>query len=111
MLKTNCLFTPPTAAALNVDTTQALPILLDLVPPGVTKQAGVNILCQSLGLTAEQVMAVGDGRNDLTMVANAGLGVAMGNAVTEVLEAADVVVSDNDNHGVAEALERLVLHS
>lgn len=55
------------------------------------------------------MMAVGDGNNDLTMVDNAGLGVAMGNATVDVLKVADVVVADNDNHGVAEALERFVL--
>ena len=51
----------------------------------------------------------GDGGNDLGMVANAGLGVAMGNAVPAVAAAAHVVVGSNDDHGVAEAIERFVL--
>ncbi len=54
-------------------------------------------------------MAVGDGGNDLEMVANAGLGVAMGNAVPAVKQAARLVVASNDEGGVAEAIERLIL--
>ncbi len=54
-------------------------------------------------------MAVGDGSNDLEMVANAGLGVAMGNAVPAVKQAARLVVGSNDEGGVAEAIEQLIL--
>jgi hydroxymethylpyrimidine pyrophosphatase-like HAD family hydrolase len=57
----------------------------------------------------EAFMAVGDGGNDLEMVANAGLGVAMGNAVPAVKQAARLVVASNDEGGVAEAIERLIL--
>lgn len=54
-------------------------------------------------------MAVGDGSNDLQMVSNAGLGIAMGNAVPSVKAAAAVVVSSNDEGGIVEAFERFVL--
>jgi hydroxymethylpyrimidine pyrophosphatase-like HAD family hydrolase len=57
----------------------------------------------------EAFMAVGDGSNDLEMVANAGLGVAMGNAVPAVKQAARLVVGSNDEGGVAEAIEQLIL--
>lgn len=60
-------------------------------------------------LTAEGLMAVGDGSNDLQMVSNAGLGIAMGNAVPSVKAAAAVVVSSNDEGGIVEAFERFVL--
>ena len=54
-------------------------------------------------------MAVGDGGNDLEMVAGAGVGVAMGNAVPAVRAAAAAVVAGHDDGGVAEAFERFVL--
>lgn len=54
-------------------------------------------------------MAVGDGSNDLQMVANAGVGVAMGNAVPSVAAAAHAVVASNDDGGIVEAFERFVL--
>lgn len=60
-------------------------------------------------LTAKELMAVGDGSNDLQMVANAGLGIAMGNAVPPVKAAAAAVVSSNDDGGIVEAFERFVL--
>ena len=82
---------------------------LELSAPGVTKGRGLMALAEHLGLTPDQVMAVGDSGNDLTMVQLAGLGVAMGNATREVLAAADAVTADNDHDGVAEAIEKYVL--
>lgn len=55
-------------------------------------------------------MGFGDGENDMTMIRTAGIGVAMGNAV-EVLKAeADYVTVTNDEDGVADAIEKLVLN-
>eukprot|EP00884_Botryococcus_braunii_P004928 jgi/Botrbrau1/14436/Bobra.0014s0082.1 len=88
---------------------QAVPNMLELVPRGVNKWVGMQSLLPALGLRAEEVMACGDGGNDLHLVANVGLGVAMGNAVPEVLEAAHVVVATNDDGGIAEAFEKFVL--
>lgn len=82
---------------------------LELSAPGVTKGRGLMALAEHLGLTPDQVMAVGDSGNDLTMVQLAGLGVAMGNATRDVLAAADAVTADNDHDGVAEAIEKYVL--
>ena len=63
---------------------QAVPTMLELVPRGVNKWVGLQALLPDLALPVEAVMAIGDGSNDLQIVANAGLGVAMGNAVPEV---------------------------
>lgn len=60
-------------------------------------------------LSPEQLVAVGDGSNDLEMVRHAGCGVAMGNAVADVKAAADAVVASNDEGGIVEAFERFVL--
>lgn len=82
---------------------------LELSAPGVTKGRGLMALARHLGLAPDQVMAVGDSGNDLTMVQMAGLGVAMGNAPPEVLAAADAVTADNNHDGVAQAIETYVL--
>jgi len=83
--------------------------MLEVVPAGVNKWGGLCLLLDHLGIPAEAIMAIGDGSNDLEMVASAGLGVAMGNAVPAVKAAASVVVGTNDECGVAQALERFVL--
>ena len=67
-------------------------------------------LAEKLGLRRDQVMAVGDSGNDLSMIEDAGLGVAMGNATPEILAAADAVTADNTHDGVALAIEKYALH-
>jgi hydroxymethylpyrimidine pyrophosphatase-like HAD family hydrolase len=54
-------------------------------------------------------MAIGDSRNDVPMLRWAGVGVAMANALPEVIEAAPFVTTSNDDDGVARAIERFVL--
>lgn len=77
--------------------------------PEVSKAAGVARLARDLGLTMADVVAVGDGENDLPLLEAAGIGVAMGNAPAHVQARADVVVRGHDEDGVAEAIERFVL--
>ena len=77
--------------------------------PGVSKAHGVALLAADLGLTMADVVAVGDGENDMPLLEAAGLGVAMGNASEEVRMRADAVVRGHDEDGVAEAIERFVL--
>ena len=58
----------------------------------------------------EQTMGFGDGENDMTMIRTAGIGVAMGNAVEALKAEADYVTVTNDEDGVADAIEKLVLN-
>ena len=88
---------------------QAVPAMLEIMPPGASKGQGLQRLLGELGIAPEHVMAIGDGENDVEMLRLAGLGVAVGNAADVAREAADVVVSTNDEDGVAEAIERFAL--
>lgn len=73
---------------------------------GINKGIGLKELAQKLGISKENVIAIGDNDNDLEMFEQAGTSVAMGNAADNIKELADVVTEDNDSDGVAVFLER-----
>jgi Cof subfamily protein (haloacid dehalogenase superfamily) len=79
---------------------------LDLAPTGVSKASGLERVCQELGVAASDVLAIGDGRNDVEMLQWAGRGVAMGQAPLEVQEAADFVTETVEADGAAMELDR-----
>ena len=60
-------------------------------------------------MTKEEMMAVGDGFNDLSMIRYAGMGVAMANAQTVVRDSADFITLSNDEDGVAHVAEKFIL--
>ena len=73
-----------------------------------TKGGALLNLCAVLGVEVEDTMAFGDGSNDLDMIQNAGIGVAMGNAYPGLKEVADYVTLTCDEDGVARAIEKFV---
>ena len=79
---------------------------LDLSPVGVTKASGLEYVARELGLTGSDALAIGDGRNDLEMLRWAQRGVAMGQAVQEVHDAADDSTLTVGEDGVAVELAR-----
>jgi len=79
---------------------------LDLTPVGVSKASGLSYVCDQLGVEPADVLAIGDGRNDMEMLEWAGRGVAMGQAVPEVQEIADDVTDPVDADGAATELDR-----
>ena len=79
---------------------------LDLAPMGVSKASGLEYVAKQLGLTSADALAVGDGRNDLEMFEWAHRGVAMGQAVEEVIAAADDVTGSVFEDGLAAELDR-----
>lgn len=83
--------------------------LIEITGADVHKGKALLWLADFLGFAPEEVMAIGDSNNDQTMLAMAGLGVAMANAPREVKQAADCETLSNSEHGVAEAIRRLVL--
>jgi hydroxymethylpyrimidine pyrophosphatase-like HAD family hydrolase len=74
----------------------------------VSKAWGVARLCERLGIDREEVVAFGDAPNDVELLAWAGLGVAVANAVPEAMDVADEVTATNEDDGVAIVLERLL---
>jgi hydroxymethylpyrimidine pyrophosphatase-like HAD family hydrolase len=76
----------------------------------VSKGAAAERLAARLGVARDEVMALGDGGNDLAMVKWAGLGVAMGNAAPAVQAAADVIAPTQAEDGAAWAIERYALN-
>ena len=82
--------------------------LCEIAPAGVTKWSGIQQLAGACGISAADIWAVGDDVNDLPMIRNAGLGVAMGNADQRVQDAADRVTAANDADGLAILIEELL---
>ncbi|MGN0373512.1 MAG: Cof-type HAD-IIB family hydrolase [Enterocloster sp.] len=82
---------------------------LECSAPHVSKGEGLKKLCEYLQLPVEKTIAVGDADNDLDILRQAGLAVAMGNANENVREIADVIVNDNDHGGCAQAIREYLL--
>jgi Cof subfamily protein (haloacid dehalogenase superfamily) len=85
------------------------PFFLEVVPKGIDKAASIDLLAKQLGIKQEEVIAVGNAGNDLSMVQYAGLGVWVDNVSPELRPLADVVVASNNNDGVAEVVQRFIL--
>ena len=81
---------------------------LEFTKAGTNKAAGLKFLAGHLGMTMDEVMAVGDSENDIEMLREAGLGIAMGNASGEVKEVADEITLDNEHEGVAAAIGKYI---
>jgi HAD superfamily hydrolase (TIGR01484 family) len=77
---------------------------LDLSPVGVSKASGLALVAEKVGVAQEDVLAIGDGRNDIEMLRWAGRGVAMGQSVEEVRAAADHVTGSVWDDGVVTEL-------
>lgn len=85
------------------------PYFLEILPKGIDKAASLERLLTRLGLEKSQMIACGDGYNDLSMIKYAGLGVAMENAVLPVKKAADYVTLSNNEDGIAHVVEKFML--
>ncbi|MGE5571684.1 MAG: Cof-type HAD-IIB family hydrolase [Bacteroidota bacterium] len=88
---------------------RSMPRYVEFTAEGVSKGSGLAILAQHLGVRRDEVLAIGDSENDISMLEFAGIGVAVRNAAEEVKKAADYVADGESGDGVAEALSRFVL--
>lgn len=94
--------------SVNFHTSQ--PIYLEFVDQKVSKAIALEKTGEFYSIRREEMIAIGDGFNDLPMIEYAGLGVAMGNAPEEVKDAADYITRSNDEDGVAKVIDLFVLN-
>ncbi|PEJ59909.1 MULTISPECIES: HAD family hydrolase [unclassified Bacillus (in: firmicutes)] len=83
----------------------------EMVAPNVSKWSAIKNLLHAYQINPTEVVAIGDGPNDIEMLRHVGTGVAMGNAREEVKAVADFVTGHHENDGLAEFLERYLLTS
>ena len=82
--------------------------ILELLAPGSGKWPALRLLAEAWGIDADEIAAVGDDLNDLELVREAGLGIAMGNAVPAVRAVADLVAPSHAEQGIARAIEMVL---
>lgn len=82
---------------------------LEVVPCGIDKASALATLLDLLKISREEIIAIGDGVCDVTMIQQAGMGIAMGNAQDSVKACADMVTGSNEEDGVADAVEKIIL--
>lgn len=68
------------------------------------------MICDKCGIKLSNVIAFGDDYADIDMLKLSGIGIAMGNAIKEVKEAADIIIGSNDEDGIAVYLENYLHH-
>jgi hypothetical protein len=90
---------------------RSAPFFLEFLNKNSNKGAGVKMVAEHLGLTADQVICMGDAENDHHMLEYAGLGIAMDNAMEQTKALADYITDSNDNNGVAAAIEKFILNA
>lgn len=86
------------------DFTRSNPYTVDIIPKKGSKIIGIEHAIAAFGIKMEEVMAFGDSWNDEEMLKSVGVGIAMGNAMTEIQELADDVTDTHNNHGISKAL-------
>ncbi len=84
-------------------------LILELLSPMSGKWPALEAVAAGADIAPEEIIAVGDDTNDIEMIRRAGLGIAMGNAASEVKQAANRVVRSNAEGGVVEAIEKALL--
>lgn len=86
--------------------TSSLANNIEINAKNANKGQALRFLCTHLGMEVSESMAFGDGSNDLSMIEASGIGVAMANADSILLAAADYITDSNDRDGVAKAIDR-----
>ena len=104
-----CVQTIPAALFDEVTFCTSQPIFLEFFSSRVSKAAAMAKIGEIYNIKPNEMIAIGDGLNDLSMIEYAGLGVAMGNAEPEVKACAQYITDTNDNEGVRQVLEKFIL--
>ena len=87
------------------------PYFIELLPPGIDKGTALTTVLEHYGMNRSQLIAFGDSHNDIDMLRQAGIGVAMGNAEDEVKAAADHITLSNEEDGIAVFLNQFAAHN
>lgn len=93
----------------NLSISFSKPFFLEVTQNGIDKAATLAKLAETTGIKQEEIIAVGNAGNDLSMVEYAGLGVWVDNVTPELRHKADVIVASNNDDGVAEVVEKYLL--
>jgi Cof subfamily protein (haloacid dehalogenase superfamily) len=98
-----------TALADSAFVVRSQPYYLDVTNPFANKGTALTDVAKLLGVPLAEIAVIGDGGNDIAMFERSGLSIAMGNASSEVQQAADLVTDSNEEEGFANAIERFIL--
>lgn len=79
---------------------------IEVLPDNVHKAAALESFIHKLGVDRKELICIGDGANDITMIEYAGMGVAMANSNPLLIDKADYITDSNDNNGVLKAIKR-----
>lgn len=93
----------------NISISSSWPNNVETMSINVSKGEALKKLCKRLNIRSEEVIAIGDSENDLSMLNFAGLSVAMKNATKDIKVEVDHITDLNDNHGVAKVIEKFIL--
>jgi len=97
-------------AKKHLSVTISKPFFLEVMPMGIDKAASIKHLATLLNIHQNEIIAVGNAGNDLSMVQYAGLGIWVDNVTPDIRHLADEIVASNNNDGVAEVVERYLLN-
>ena len=92
------------------EVTSSIPEYIEFVKKGIKKSEAIKFIMNKCKIEQEEVIAIGDGENDIEMLRFAGLGVAMGNADNYVKENADYITTSNNDDGVGNVIEKFILN-
>ena len=81
---------------------------MEIFPKGSDKDKALAMIAEKEGIGQDEIMAIGDSSNDLTMIRYAGTGVAVSNAMPVLKEAADIITGSNDEDGAAAAVREVL---
>ena len=88
--------------------TSSVPYLVEVAYKDVGKGSALTWLCNSLNINLSDCAAFGNGDNDIDMISQCGLGIAVGNGTEGCLKAADIITDTNYNFGVAKIIEQIL---
>jgi len=90
---------------------RSVDFMIEFMKKGCNKATGIEKLAKHLGISKEEIIAIGDASNDKEMIEYAGLGVAMGNAEDEIKMLANFITKSNEEDGVAYVIDKFIINT